>query len=136
MSVQVGKDLVVFFRSGAFSNLFASGMKVGLVDTATWSVDEGLEEYHGAGQRLPQAIVEGPKSITLSLDGLYLVSGAQEFFLNQIKQSAGSDMFHIALSGIDSAVKFSGCKIESLDQENTADGWSRLSVDIRALGIS
>lgn len=133
---QVGKDMTVFVYSGVFTNLFASGWKAGLVETASWSVDEGVERYYGAGNRLAQAIVPGPKSISLTLDGLYIDSGAQQYFLGQIEITGTNDIFHVGISGTDRAFRFSGCQIESLDQDNSADGWSRLSVDLAAKSVA
>jgi len=136
MSVQTGKDVEVYYHNGAFADLFASGTLIGLAETATWSMDEGLEEYHGAGKRLPWGIAPGPKSVTLTLEGLWVESGAQKFFMDEIVKSGATNQFHVGISGLDRAFKFSGCYIESLDQDNAADDWSTFSVDLRALGIS
>jgi len=136
MSVQTGKDVLVYYYTGNFASLLASGTLVGLAESANWSIDEGLEEYHGAGKRLPWGIAPGPKSITLTIEGLWVNSNIQKTVIDEIVKSGSVNPFHIAISGRERAFRFSGCYIESVDQENAADGWSTISMDLRALGIS
>ena len=136
-TIQVGKDWSVYFHrstSAAVSRLWASGKKIGFADVS-YSVDEGTEKYFGAGQRWPYGIVEGPKDITVTLESLWIDSGAQQFFLNQSEVSGALTPFWLGVSGTDRALAFSGCKMNSLDGDLPADGWTMQSMEIGVKGI-
>ena len=137
-NVQVGRNWSVYFHPSAnapVSRLWASGDKIGYVDSASYSIDEGTESYFGAGQRWPYGIVPGPMDITVTLDGLWIDSGAQQFFLNQAEISGALTPFWVGVSGTDRALAFSGCQIASLDGDIPAEGWTTLSVELKSKGI-
>ena len=140
-TVQVGQDMVVYWNTGADGrhmysvHKFASGNKVGLVNNLSYTVDEGLDSYHGVGRRFPWGMKGGAIDVTLHLEGLWIDSGAQEFILDQVARTGALLSWNIGFSGTEKGVVFSGCRIASFDANFDADGWATQTVDFGAIMI-
>ena len=142
MSAMTGKDVTIYYYSGAEASLsnanyrlFAHGVAVGFTDEFTYTVDEGTERYFGAGKRLPWGQSAGPKDITITVDGLWIDSGARKFFMDEVERTGSLTTFTLGASGTDRSVVFSGCKIISFDGNFPVGDWLTQSVEIGAKGI-
>lgn len=138
VTVQVGKDIDVYFASGADYNglvghKFASGIKVGFANIMSYSIEHNVERYMAPGRRYGWGIKGGGIECEIHLEGLWVDSGAQQFFLNESERSGSLTAFAIGGSGTERGVAFSGCRLGSIDVEFDAEGWATESVDIPAL---
>jgi len=138
--VQVGKDFTVFWTTGSqmgslYSGNIASGAKVGLVGTLSYTADLGTESYHGAGKREPWGIEGGPIDVTVHLDSLWIDSGAQGFLIDQTEATGGLTSFVLLASGSETKIAFSGCKLDSFDGEFDAEGWATETLDLLAITL-
>jgi len=79
--------------------------------------------------------VVGPKDISVTLDGLWIDSGARAFFMDEVEKTGAQTGFTLGASGTDRAIAFSACKIISFDGDFSADDWLRQTVEIGAKGI-
>jgi len=137
-TVQVGRDMTVYYQTGAkIVNLghhaFASGITVGLVNNLSYTVEHNVEVYHGAGKREGWGIKAGALDVTAHLDGLWLDSGAHQFFIDESAKSGALLAFAIGFSGSDKGVVFSGCRMGTFDVTISSDGWVTDGIDITAL---
>ena len=119
-TIQVGRDFTLYWATGSdrgslYSKKFASGTAIGLVNNLSYTVDEGTEAYHGAGKREPWGIKAGAKGLTVHLEGLWVDSGIQAFFLAQAKSTGGLTSFALGASGTDKSITFSGCRLNTFD---------------------
>jgi len=140
VSVQVGQDFDVYYaRSGAIDSLinhkFASGVKIGFVNNLSYTVEHNVEGYAGVGKREPWGMKAGAYGVTMNLEGLWIDSGAQAFFLAQSVVTGALTTFAIAFSGTDKGVAFSGCRVGTYDAEISADGWATSTLDIPAIVV-
>jgi hypothetical protein len=141
VSVQVGQDFNVYYTStaadinGLVGHKFASGTLIGFVNNLSYTVEHNVEGYGGVGKREPWGIKEGAYGVTINLEGLWIDSGAQSFFLAQSMVSGALTPFAIAFSGTDKGVAFSGCRVGTFDAEISADGWATSTVDIPAIVV-
>lgn len=139
---QVGKDITVYYATsgathGKYANLvnhaFASGEAIGFCNIMSYTVEENVEGYMGAGRRYPWGIKAGGLECTVHLEGLWVDSGAQQFFINESARTGALTGFAIGASGTEQGVVFSGCRMGTLDVEFDAEGWCTQTVDITAL---
>jgi hypothetical protein len=119
--------------NGLYGHKYASGTRIGFVNNLSYTVEENTEVYHGAGRRYGWGIKGGALDVTVSLDGLWLDSGAQRFFLAETERTGALTAFVLGATGTDRGVTFSGCRVGTLDVEFAADGWATQSVDVIAL---
>ncbi len=138
VEVQVGKDVTVYYSTGAkygslCNHTFASGDAIGFANLMSYTVEENVEVYKGAGRRSGWGIKGGAIECTVHLEGLWVDSGAQQFFINETLKSGALTAFAIGASGTEQGVVFSGCRIGTLDVEFDAEGWCTETVDITAL---
>lgn len=136
--VQVGRDLTVYYQTGAkianvVNHAFGSGIKVGLVNNLSYTIEHNVEVYHGAGKREGWGIKAGALDVTAHLDGLWIDSGAHQFFINESKKSGALMAFGLAFSGTERGIVFSGCRMGTFDVTFAADGWATDGIDITAL---
>ena len=141
-TVQVGRDLDVYYANvGAditamVKHIFASAAKIGLVNTLSMTVDHDVQVYHGAGKREGWGIRAGAYDVTAYLEGLWLDSGAQGFFMSQsmgVGATGALTPFAIGFSGLEKGIVFSGCRMNSWELEFDAEGWATNTIDIIAL---
>ena len=138
VTVQVGRDINVYFASGSkYHGLavhkFASGYRIGFANNFSYSVEENVEVYHAPGKREGWGIKPGAYDVTVSLEGLWVDSGAQKFFLAEAKNTGALTAFAMGVTGTAKGVTFSGCRMGTHNAEFTADGWATETVDITAL---
>lgn len=140
VSVQVGQDFDVYWATGTKINglvghKFASGTKIGFVNNLSYTIEHNVEGYQGVGKREPWGMKAGAYGVTMSLEGLWIDSGAQSFYLAQTLVTGALTVFSIAFSGTDKGVSFSGCRVGTYDAEISADGWATNTVDIPAIVV-
>ena len=140
VSVQVGQDFDVYWATGSkqaslVGHVFASGDKVGFVNLLSYTVEHNVEGYHGTGKREPWGMKAGAYDVTAHLEGLWIDSGAQSFFLGQQSETGALTTFCIGFSGSDKGLAFSGCRTGTIDAEITADGWATNTVDVPAIVV-
>ena len=139
VEVQVGKDVTVYYSAttanyaGLVNHTFASGQPIGFCNLMSYTVEENVETYKGAGRRYGWGIKGGALEYTVHLEGLWVDSGAQQFFMNEAARSGSLTGFAIGASGTEQGVVFSGCRMGTLDVEFDAEGWCTETVDIVAL---
>jgi len=136
--IQVGKDVNVYFASGTnyhglAAHTFASGTIIGFANNFTYDIDHGTEVYMAPGRRYGWGIKGGGIEVTLHLDGLWVDSGAQQFFHNEAERTGSLTAFAIGATGSDKGICFSGCRLSSLGVEFDSEGWCTQTVDIAAL---
>jgi len=139
-TVQVGRDFTLYWATGSdmgalYKKTFSSGTAIGLVNNLSYTVEEGTEVYHGAGKREAWGIKAGAKDVTVHLEGLWVDSGIQKFFLNEIKSSGNLTSFVLGASGTDKSITFSGCRLGTFDANIDADGWATETIDLLAIMI-
>ena len=139
-TIQVGRDFTLYWATGAdagalYRKAFTSGTAIGLVNNLSYTVEEGTESYHGAGKREAWGIKAGAKDITVHLEGLWVDSGIQEFFLDQAKSVVGLTPFALGASGTDKSITFSGCRMSTFDGNIDSEGWATETVDLVAILI-
>jgi len=141
-TVQVGKDVTVYYATsgtthGVYKSLvnhtFASGEAIGFCNLMSYTVEGNVEVYKGAGRRYGWGIKGGAVECTVHLEGLWVDSGSQQFFINESERSGALTGFAIGASGDDRGTVFSGCRVATLDVEFDAEGWCTETVDIIAL---
>lgn len=138
VTIQVGKDVTVYYSTGAkygslCGHTFASGDAIGFCNLMSYTVEENVETYKGAGRRYGWGIKGGALEYTVHLEGLWIDSGAQQFFENESERSGALTAFAMGASGAEKGVVFSGCRMGTLDVEFDAEGWCTQTVDIVAL---
>jgi len=139
-NVYVGRDFTLYWATGTdadplYRKVFASGTPFGLVNRLTYTVDEGTEAYRGAGRRTPWGIKPGAKEITITLEGLWVDSGIQGFFLNQSKSTGALTSFVLGASGTDTSITFSGCYLTSFEGSIESDGWVTGTIELLAIDM-
>lgn len=137
-TTQVGQDLTVYYATGGeiasfVNHQFASGSKIGLVNLMSYTAEHNVEVYYGAGKREGWGIKAGQYSLTAHLEGLWIDSGAQKFFLGEAEKTGALTAFALGASGTEKGIVFSGCRQGTFDAEFSADGWATQTVDIPAL---
>ena len=135
---QVGADIIVYWATGtSYGNLvnhaFASGTPIGCCNMMTYSIEENVEAYYGAGKRYAQAMKGGQIEVTVHLEGLWVDSGIQRFFENEAERSGAMTGFAIGATGTGKGVVFSGCRLSTFDVEFDAEGWCSETIDIPAI---
>lgn len=140
VTVQVGRDFSVYWATGSkihglCAHYFASGQAIGFVSNLSYTIEQNVDKYHGLGKREPWGIKEGAYDATAHLEGLWVDSGAQKFFIRQSKATGALTVFAIGCSGSDVGVAFSGCRVGTFDSELTNDGWATETIDIPAIKI-
>ena len=142
VTVQVGKDVTVYFATtgvshGVYASLaahkFTDGEALGFCNIMSYTVEQNVETYKGAGRRYGWGIKGGALEYTVHLEGLWVDSGAQQFFINESERSGALSAFALGASGTEQGVVFSGCRMGTLDVEFDAEGWCTETVDIVAL---
>ena len=138
VTVQVGRDVDVYFATGSdyhglVAHKFGSGIKVGFANNFTYDIDHGTEVYMAPGRRYGWGIKAGGIEVTVHLEGLWVDSGAQQFFHAQGQRSGSLTAFAIGATGTEQGVAFSGCRLSTLGVEFDAEGWCTQDVDITAL---
>jgi len=137
-TVHVGRDFTLYWASGAdgdslYRKVFASGTPIGLVNVLGYTQEEGTASYHGAGKREPWGIKAGAKDLTVHLEGLWVDSGIQQFFLNEAKATGALTSFVLGASGVDTSITFSGCRLNTFDANIDSEGWATETVDLIAI---
>jgi len=139
VTTQVGKDVTVYYSAttAKYGSLcrhtFASGDALGFCNLMSYTAEGSVEVYRGAGRRYGWGIKGGALEYTVHLEGLWVDSGAQQFFINESQRSGALTAFAIGASGTEQGVVFSGCRMGTLDIEFDAEGWCTQTVDIVAL---
>lgn len=138
VSVQVGRDVTLYYATGSkysplYRHKYASGVAVGFVNNVSYTVEENVEGYYGAGRRIPWGVKPGRKETTVHLEGLWVDSGAIQFFLNQAEISGNVASFGLGVSGTDRGISFSGCRLTTTNIEFDAEGWATTRIDVPAI---
>jgi len=140
-TVQVGQDFTVYWATGTKlhglvnSHDFASGMKIGHVNNLSYTVEHNVDVYHAVGKREGWGIKAGAYDVTVDMDGLWIDSGAQGWFLGQSIETGALMAFGIAFSGSEKGIGFSGCRLGTYDAEIASDGWATSTVSVPALVV-
>jgi len=137
-TVQVGKDVNIYYATGAqYNGLvahdFASGIRIGFASNFSYDVEHNVEVYSAPGRRYGWGIKAGKIEVTINLEGLWIDSGAQQFFTNESMKSGSLMAFAIGASGTDQGMVFSGCRFTNIGVEFDAEGWATQAVSIPAL---
>jgi hypothetical protein len=140
MSVQVGRDFTVYYATGGdahglYEHDFASGIQIGHVNLLSYTAEQNVEVYHGVGKREGWGIKAGAYDVTAHLEGLWIDSGAVQFFIGETTDTGALTSFAIGFSGTDRGMTFSGCRVGTFDAEINAEGWATATVDIPALTL-
>ena len=138
VSVQVGKDVDIYYATGnSYNGLvahkFASGTRIGFANNFSYDIDHGVERYMAPGRRYGWGIKAGGLEVTINLEGLWIDSGAQQFFHNEAERSGALTAFALGASGTDKGIAFSGCRLNSANIEFDSEGWCTQTVEIPAL---
>ena len=139
ITLQVGKDVDIYYASdaakytGIMNHHYTSGVRIGFANNLTYSIEQNAEAYFAPGRRTPWGIKAGRYECTINIEGLWIDSGAQAFFLKQTLATGALTAFAMGASGTDQAVSFSGCRISSGEVEFDAEGWATNSFEMLAL---
>jgi hypothetical protein len=101
----------------------------------SYTINQNVDKYFGLGKREAWGTKEGAYECTAHLEGLWVDSGAQRFFIAQSKATGSLTAFAIGCSGTDRGFAFSGCRVGTFDSEITEDGWATETIDMPAIKI-
>jgi len=138
VTVQVGKDVDIYYATGTkyhglAAHYFGSGIRIGFANNVSYDINHNVETYRAPGRRYGWGIKAGGIEVTVNLEGLWVDSGAQQFFHNQAEKTGSLTAFAIGASGTDKGIAFSGCRMGSLGVEFDSEGWCTQTVEIPAL---
>jgi len=139
VTVQVGKDVNIYYATtaggytGLMNHKFASGIRIGFASNLSYDVEHNVETYIAPGRRYGWGIKGGAIEVSVNIEGLWVDSGAQQFFANESLKTTALTAFGLGASGTDNGVVFSGCRLTSISVEFDAEGWATQNVEIPAL---